>query len=606
MKIMKDFFNAVLNVFLFPFQLISVIVNEINDYLQHINQNIQNKKIKKKQQNKFDELKCVLLGHNQTKINHILHIFILLATTGLQFISLFTTYAGTNYYFGNVTQPKFLGPLILSCVIQFSLLFLSNTLVQQERTNKGSKCMLVFFLCISILFSYAGMIHTLVPPYKEMKSNYEDFMNKYEDVYEIYQSNFKQDETIYTFVDSNVNKLLLSIDNQLKTTKTKLDSTNKYSSTSSSSNIITNNEGQTSTTHSSSQTINEKWTNLNNEYNTLSNIKKELTNNYKPIKDKLTNIANIEDKTEQINSLKELNADAFITIYNYSIELIQSNVPTITQLETMYYQLQTNKDLINNKVLSYEQIEEVVQESITKNNSNLEYLTQISNMIDEQITSFEKTPLYTQDDLSQYNIDNVQLKDLKESSIKAKTIKDFNLLAYGYLNPSNPLFSKAIITFFFAIFIDLTTFLMPYFMNKKDKNVLFMNKKQTLINEEEILIQTLESYYMNDKDINKTSHIIRNKLNEFLSIFMISNNHAIEDGYSYMCDEYKFTHFLEENREMTGFILYALNIHYLFKDEMNIYKNENKVYLRTKFVLWIQNVTTSLSKYMNERDDNNE
>ena len=79
--------------------------------------------------------------------------------------------------------------------------------------------MLVFFLCISILFSYAGMIHTLVPPYKEMKSNYEDFMKKYEDVYEIYQSNFKQDETIYTFVDSNVNKLLLSIDNQLKTTK---------------------------------------------------------------------------------------------------------------------------------------------------------------------------------------------------------------------------------------------------------------------------------------------------------------------------------------------------------------------------------------------------
>ena len=73
-----------------------------------------------------------------------------------------------------------------------------------------------------------------------------------------------------------------------------------------------------------------------------------------------------------------------------------------------------------------------------------------------------------------------------------------------------------------------------------------------------------------------------------------------------MCDEYKFTHFLEENREMTGFILYAFNIHYLFKDEMNIYKNENKVYLRTKFVLWIQNVMTSLSKYMNERDDSNE
>ena len=43
------------------------------------------------------------------------------------------------------------------------------------------------------------------------------------------------------------------------------------------------------------------------------------------------------------------------------------------------------------------------------------------------------------------NLTDEQLKDLKESSLKAKTIKDFNLLAYGYLNPSNPLFSKAII-----------------------------------------------------------------------------------------------------------------------------------------------------------------
>lgn len=606
MKIMKDFFNAVMNVLLFPFYLTTVFVNEIKDYLKQINQNIQNKKIKKKQQNKFDELKCVLLGNNQIKTNQILHIFVLLATTGLQFISLFTTFAGTNYYFGNITQPKFLGPFILSCVIQFSLLFLSNTIVQQERVNKGSKGMLAFFLCISILFSYAGMIHTLVPPYKEMKYNYDDFITKYEDVYEIYQSNFKQNETIYTLVDSNVNKLQLAIDNQLKTTKTKLDSTNKYSSTSSSSNTITNNNGETSTTHSSSQTINEEWTKLNNEYNTLLNLKKNLTNDYKSIKESLINISKIEDKNEQIHSIKEINADAFISTYNYCLNIINSDISKITQLETLYYQIQTNQDLINNKVLSYEQIEEVVQESVPKNNSNLEYLTQISNMIDEQITSFEKTPLYIQDDLSEYNIESVQLKDLKDASLKAKTIQDFNILAYGYLVPSNPLFSKAIVTFFFAIFIDLTTFLMPYFMNKKDKNVLFMNKKQALFNEEEIFVQTLESFYGNDEDVNKTSYIIRDKLNEFLSLFVISNNQAIEDGYSYMCDELEFNRFLEENREMIGFVLYAFNIHYLFKDEMNIYRNENKVYLRTKFILWIQNVMASLSKYINESGDNND
>ena len=79
---------------------------------------------------------------------------------------------------------------------------------------------------------------------------------------------------------------------------------------------------------------------------------------------------------------------------------------------------------------------------------------------------------------------------------------------------------------------------------------------------------------MNDKDINKTSHIIRNKLNEFLSLFMISNNQAIEDGYSYMCDEYKFTHFLEENREMNSWIE---------KKEYIVYNFNGPDYKKTQF-----------------------
>lgn len=603
MKIMKDFFNAILTILLFPFQFISFIVNEIKEQLSQIQMHLQENKRKKKQQNQFDELKSIILGHNQTKVNQILHTFILLATTGLQFISLFTTYAGTNYYFGNVTQPKFLGPLILSCVIQFSLLFLSNTIIKQERVNKGSKGMLAFFLCISILFSYAGMIHTLVPPYKKMKSNYDDFISKYEDIYEIYQSNFKQDETIYTFIDSQVNQLQLSIKNQIKTTKAKLDSTSKYSSTSSSSNSVTNNNGETSTTHSSSQTINEEWTKLNNEYNTYTTLNNDLTNQYKQIKETLIQISEIEDKNTLITELKNIDADAFISTYNYCIDTLQSELSKITQLETIYYQIQKNNDLIDNKLLSYEEIEEIVQVSIPKNNSNLEYLTQISNLIDEQIVLFEKTSLYLETDLSQYHIDSNQLQELKDASLKAKTIEDFNILAYGYLNPTNSLFSKAIITFFFAIFIDLTTFLMPYFMNKRNINVLFMNKKKALFNEEEILIQTLESYYMKEQEIYQTSCLIKNKLNEFLSLFEISKNQAIEDGYSYMCDSSTFDEFIKNNREMTSFVLYALNLQYLYKDETNIYKEENKVYLRTKFVLWIQNVMTSLSKMKIQSED---
>ena len=72
------------------------------------------------------------------------------------------------------------------------------------------------------------------------------------------------------------------------------------------------------------------------------------------------------------------------------------------------------------------------------------------------------------------------LNELKESSIQAKTIKDFNSLAFNYLNPTNSTFSKAIITFIFACFIDLTTFLIPFFMNRKTKNILFIKSKKDI------------------------------------------------------------------------------------------------------------------------------
>lgn len=403
-------------------------------------------------------------------------------------------------------------------------------------------------------------------------------------------------------VDSKVNELELLLENQIKTTKTKLDSTSKYSSTSSSTNSTTNNEGETTTTHSSSSTINEEWTKLNNQYNTLVGINKDLSNQYKKIKDSLIQVSNMTSTNDQINALKEIKADAFITTYNYCIDTIQSNISPIHQLETLYYQIQTNQNMIENQCLTYEEIESIVQKSIPKNNSNLEYLSQISNIINEQISMYEKTPLYLEDNLNDYQINQEKLIALKESSLKAKKIQDFNILAYSYLNPSHSLFSKAIITFIFAIFIDTTTFLMPYFMNERHKNVLFMNKKKVMMNEEEIFIQMLESFYINDQGVNKTLSLIRNKLNEFLSLFQISNNQAIEDGYSYMCDEIQLNQFLVKNQEMIGFILYAMNIHYLYKDEKNIYLLENKVYLRTKFVLWIQNVMTSLSKYMSQSE----
>lgn len=601
MSILKDFIKSMTAFFLFPFRFIILGVNELEYSFYQLKDDLFNHRIKKQNQRKEENLKLRIMNQNITRSNKIRHFFILFSTSGLQFISFFTTFAGTNYYFGNITQPKFLGPFIITCVIQFSLLFLSNTIVYHENKNKNNKVMLTFFLVVSILFSYAGMIHTIVPPHKEMKSNYEDFIRQYDNVYKVYQAQFHINEDVFTNVESKVNELQIALKNQVSSTKVQLDATPQYSSTSSSSNTTINVEGDSITTNSSSQTINPEWTKLNALYQSLQNTQKQLSKLFKQVKTPLAQAVKYESESEQIQALKHIeDADAFISTFNQSIHVLgeEYTIEPIINFETLYYQIQSNVDLQKHRCLTYEEIEEQIQQKmhIEASNSNLEYLNAIANTIDEQIRMYEKSPLF-EEDLNITAIEQSKIIKLKQASIQAKTIQDFNALAFGYLNPVHPLFSKAIITFVFALFIDITTFLIPYFMDRSKKSFLYMNKKKEM-NEEEILTQLLQSTTNNQ--FYQHAVQLKDDLLAFLNLFEISSNEAMEDGYALRSEQSKLEHFMEEKRYLFGFIVYALNAHYLYQDENQIYQAENKIYMRTKFSLWLQTCIHSLSKYIED------
>ena len=336
MNVLKKFLQDIIYVLLIPFHIIIGIVEGIKNIIipsiyelyerflktlmkvlelifilpemiyKRLKQDFYKRDIRKQSENYKQELMNICLGHNYSFNSKINHIFILLSTTGLQFISFFTTFAGTSYYFGNITKPKFLGPFIITSVIQFSILFLSNKFVNREIVNKSKKIMLAFFLFVSIMFSYAGMIHTMITPHKQMKANYEEFISKYNEIYQIYISNFNQDEDVLSYVDTKVNELQLILKNKINTAQIQLNSTNKYSSTSNSNSTTTNNEGETSSTHSSSTTINNEWTKLNNEVKTLQSLQKQLSNDYKTIPDSISKALALSDENSVLEALKAI------------------------------------------------------------------------------------------------------------------------------------------------------------------------------------------------------------------------------------------------------------------------------------------------------------
>ena len=193
-------------IFIIPIEFISNFIMGIKSISDRIRHNIKRRKVSKIAEKYAKLLKNCIILNGTIFFNSSFHYFTIVTTCSLQFISFFTTYSGTKYYFGNII-PFFpeLAPFIITFMIQGSLVLLSNAMTIRDRINFKKIIALIGMCLISMFFSYTGIINYQIPPSKEMKRNYEDFYNKYENISNLYSS--KHYGSVSEYIDKNCNSL---------------------------------------------------------------------------------------------------------------------------------------------------------------------------------------------------------------------------------------------------------------------------------------------------------------------------------------------------------------------------------------------------------------
>lgn len=545
------------------------------------------------------------------------HYFTIVITIGLQLVSCFTTFNGTNYYFGKITKPNFLAPITVTFLIQGSLILLSNTMKYKNKMNL-KKGFAIFLMCtISIFFSYIGLVNTVIPPNKEMKKNYEDFYKSYENIEKIYNAQSSTFDSFEEYIDEKYRKL----NNKLTTKSADLvniidiqpDNTNEKS-------INKKNSDGSSVSENSNTPNKEKADNKGIKENIDDAIDK-LNSAYNEVEFKQlikTTSEFIEnensDKEKEIEKLdKNPYVKQFIDKYNNAIDKLDdreiTEIQEIKNFTTLYYLYDSfkNQDL---KINSYEEI----IDSLKKNNkkldeTNINDLLLISNNIQENIEKFENSKIYTYD-FSNLQMGNEEVESLKDKANKAKEIRDFNLQAVLYLI-SDLYQSKAISMLIAAFFIDGMTIIIAFLFEIPKYCILYIRSRKNLIYEEEEIIEKLFEVTspLNESFIDNVKSL-RDKLVEFLNLFEFSSETAFEKGYSLVCSKEKLNNFISNNRSMMSFVVFIKVCHYLFYDENKIFftdKNDSpSYYLRTKFELWIADCISSLTQYIENSNLTNE
>ena len=93
----------------------------------------------------------------------------------LQCISFFTTYGGTTYYFYDIGAWV---PVFLAFVIQATILLFSFSLDTKTRNRWPKWIVLTLAVCVSILFSFVGIINNTIEPYYEHAETYDSLRSE--------------------------------------------------------------------------------------------------------------------------------------------------------------------------------------------------------------------------------------------------------------------------------------------------------------------------------------------------------------------------------------------------------------------------------------------
>ena len=597
MKAATSFLLKLLSLLLLPFKSCNTLITHIDErFDEGLKEKMKQESATKKIQAGIQSYKEALMKDKQSFVNLSIQTVVLLGTIFLQYVSFATTYRGISFYFQEMAPGA---AALITLVIQCSLLVLANAIVHRQRFTAGRTLMMLYFMVTSMFFSFTGIVNQEISPEIDIRKNYSAFYKDYENLRNDVLSKSTQsgDTFSITSIDSDIKSLKnnaesmrSSIEQSLATHQSQLDASVKisydengypvYDTTQKDGNLLTMIDKET-------QQIN-RLSELNQQLKTgqikMDAMKddgfeqKDLEEKMKLLNDPSTNYAEVKQAYDQLAQ------------YMKSIDS-SLNIKALPETLGNYYRgFALQKKLQSEKCLDYDSL----RAQVTTRKSDMTNVSDILNM--QSLITREITDKFINTDLSDETIasESQYYTATMKQSEKALHFEDINLVALARLHPSHKDFPTALFLLILAIFVDGTTVLMPFFMNKTKKTILYANKRRDLRFEEEDILADLMMQISNDPII------AYRKMDAFLSNFTLVP-YLQPKGYAMMCEEdVLHTYLKEDGKDMRDCVLFLQHCGYLdytTNETLQILRKEagleeagnaNVYLMKTKLIIWLK------------------
>lgn len=608
MKVATNFILKLLSLILLPFKSCNTLITHIDErFDEGLKEKMKQESAAKRIQEGIQLYKDALMKDKQSFVNLSIQTVVLLGTILLQYVSFATTYRGISFYFQEMAPGA---AALITLVIQCSLLVLANAIVHRQRFTLGRTLMMLYFMFTSMFFSFTGIVNQEISPEIDIRKNYSAFYKDYENLRNDVLSKSTQSGDTFSItalegdiksLKNNAESMRSSIEQSLATHQAQLDSSVKisydengypvYDTTQKDGNLLTMIDKET-------QQIN-RLSELNQQL-TIGQLKLDVIN------DSTFEQKDLEEKMKLLNDSATGYGEvkqAYDQLAQY-MKSIDSSLQMKALPETLgnyYRSFALQKKLQSEKCLDYDSLRAQVTTS-KRDMTNVSDILAMQSLITREITD-----KFINTDLSDKTIasDSEYYTETMKLSEKALHFEDINLVALARLHPSHKDFPTAVFLLILAIFVDGTTVLMPFFMNKTKKTILYAKKRKDLRFEEEDILSDLMMQISDDP------LIAYQKMNALLSNFTLVP-YLQEKGYAMMCEEdVLHTYLKEEGKDMRDCVVFLQHCGYLdyttndtlqvLRKEAGLNETDNgNVYLmKTKLIIWMkQNEAYAYQKSM--------
>lgn len=608
MKVATNFILKLLSLILLPFKSCNTLITHIDErFDEGLKEKMKQESAAKRIQEGIQLYKDALMKDKQSFVNLSIQTVVLLGTIFLQYVSFATTYRGISFYFQEMAPGA---AALITLVIQCSLLVLANAIVHRQRFTLGRTLMMLYFMFTSMFFSFTGIVNQEISPEIDIRKNYSAFYKDYENLRNDVLSKSTQSGDTFSIaalegdiksLKNNAESMRNSIKQSLATHQAQLDSSVKisydengypvYDTTQKDGNLLTMIDKETQQINRLSE-LNQQLKTGQLKLDVINDStfeQKDLEEKMKLLNDPFTGYGEIKQAYDQLAQ------------YMKSIDSSLQIKALPETLGNYYRSFALQKKLQSEKCLDYDSLRAQVTTS-KRDMTNVSDILAMQSLITREITD-----KFINTDLSDKTIasDSEYYTETMKLSEKALHFEDINLVALARLHPSHKGFPTAVFLLILAIFVDGTTVLMPFFMNKTKKTILYAKKRKDLRFEEEDILSDLMMQISDDP------LIAYQKMNALLSNFTLVP-YLQEKGYAMMCEEdVLHTYLKEEGKDMRDCVVFLQHCGYLdytTNDTLQVLRKEaglneagnGNVYLmKTKLIIWMkQNEAYAYQKSM--------